>query len=70
MYRSKALWKKLDTDGKRLLLTRYHQEIKELPENLYKLVGYDKISLSTLDMIFESQEVYKYTNSLRRSKIK
>ena len=66
MYRSKALWNRLDWEGKRLLLTRYHYEVKELPENLYKLVGYDKISLSTLDWIFESQEVYKYTNSLRR----
>ena len=70
MYRSKDLWKKLDTDGKRLLLTRYHQEIKELPKNLYKLVEYDQISDSTLDIIFEEQEVYKYSNRLRRDKIK
>ena len=69
MYRSKDLWNKLDWEGKRFLLFRYHHEIKELPENLLKLVEYDKISHSTLDLIFESQEVYKYTNSLRRKKI-
>ena len=49
---------------------RYHNEIKELPQNLYKLVEYDQISDSTLDIIFEEQEVYKYTDSLRRDKVK
>ena len=70
MYRSKYLWSKLDYEAKRLLLMRYHNEIKELPQNLYKLVEYDQISDSTLDIIFEEQEVYKYTDSLRRDKVK